>query len=80
MQRTAEFIGFCGKKYLKQPQKQAKRLILCPKTSDLEGKNIRTFHGKHPCFVAKKSDVFGFPVGKCAKIPISPILQYFGTR
>ena len=20
MQRTAEFIGFCGKKYLKQPQ------------------------------------------------------------
>ena len=30
--------------------------------------------------MAKKSDVFGFPVGKCAKIPISPILQYFGTR
>ena len=47
------------------------------KTSDFFGKNIRTFHGKHPYFVAKKSDVSCFPAGNAAKIPLSPILRYF---
>lgn len=29
--------------------------------------------------MAKKSDVFGFPAENDAKIPLSPILRYFGT-
>ena len=70
--------------FLRQnPSKTAKIAQKMPcfgaKTSDFFGKNIRTFHGKHPYFVAKKSDVSCFPAGNAAKIPLSPILRYLDT-
>ena len=70
---TAEFIGFHGKKCRKMP-------YFGSKTSDFLDRNIRTFDAKPPYFVAKKSDVSGFPAGNVAKIPLFPILRYFGAK
>ena len=47
------------------------------KTSDFLDRNIRTFDAKPPYFVAKKSDVSGFPAGKCRKIPNIPLFSDF---
>ena len=47
------------------------------KTSDFLGTNLRTFDAKPPYFVAKKSDVSGFPAGKCRKIPNIPLFPDF---
>ena len=47
------------------------------KTSDFFEANLRTFDAKPPYFVAKKSDVFGFPAGKCRKIPNIPLFPDF---
>ena len=47
------------------------------KTSDFLGTNLRTFDAKPPYFVAKKSDVSGFPAGKCRKIPNIPLFSDF---
>ena len=77
---TAEFIGFHGKKLKKCGGKFIKCRVLWPKTSDFLGTNLRTFHAKPPYFVAKKSDVSGFPAGNVAKIPLFPILRYFGAK
>ena len=77
---TAEFIGFHGKKLKKCGGKFIKCRVLWPKTSDFLGTNLRTFHAKPPYFVAKKSDVSGFPAGNGAKIPLFLILRYFGAK
>ena len=77
---TAEFIGFHGKKLKKCGGKFIECRVLWPKTSDFLGTNLRTFHAKPPYFVAKKSDVSGFPAGNVAKIPLFPILRYFGAK
>ena len=74
---TAEFIGFHGKKLKKCGGKFIKCRVLWPKTSDFLGTNLRTFDAKPPYFVAKKSDVSGFPVGKCRKIPNIPLFPDF---
>ena len=55
----------------KTAKKHAKRPVLGQKTSDYFGINIRTFPSKPPYFVAKKSDVFGFPAEKRAETPFS---------
>ena len=52
----------CGEKF-------KKCRVLGPKTSDFLGTNLRTFDAKPPYFVAKKSDVSGFPAGNAAKSP-----------
>ena len=47
------------------------------KTSDFLGTNLRTIDAKPPYFVAKKSDVFGFPAGKCRKkLQYSPLSRF----
>lgn len=51
--------------------------VFALKTSDFSTQNIRTFVGKHPYFVLKKSDVFILPAGKPRKKPCILILQYF---
>ena len=51
--------------------------VFASKTSDFSTQNIRTFVGKHPYFVLKKSDVFILPAGKPRKKPCILILQYF---
>ena len=52
-------------------------VVFASKTSDFSTQNIRTFVGKHPYFVLKKSDVFILPAGKPRKKPYILILQYF---
>ena len=59
-----------GKRYEFSP-------FFASKTSDFSTQNIRTFVGKHPYFVLKKSDVFILPAGKPRKKPCILILQYF---
>ena len=68
---SADFIRFCGKKLKKHGKKCRKMPYFGSKTSDFLDRNIRTFDAKPPYFVAKKSDVSGFPAGKCAEIPFS---------
>ena len=77
---SVEFLGFRGKKLKKAAKNSKKCRVLGPKTSDFLGTNLRTFHAKPPYFVAKKSDVSGFPAGNVAKIPLFPILRYFGAK
>ena len=77
---SAEFRGFRGKKLKKSGEKFKKCRVLGPKISDFLGTNLRTFDAKPPYFVAKKSDVSGFPAGNAAKIPLFPILRYLGPR
>ena len=67
----------------KRAKKHAKRPVLGQKTSDYFGINIRTFPSKPPYFVAKKSDVFGFPAekrGKIPDIPLFPDFAIFGAK
>ena len=77
---SADFIRFCGKKLKKHGKKCRKMPYFGSKTSDFLDRNIRTFDAKPPYFVAKKSDVSGFPAGNVAKIPLFPILRYFGAK
>ena len=77
---SADFIRFCGKKLKKHGKKCRKMPYFGSKTSDFLDRNIRTFDAKPPYFVAKKSDVSGFPAGNGAKIPLFPILRYFGAK
>ena len=63
---------------LKEQKKHAKRPVLGQKTSDYFGINIRTFPSKPPYFVAKKSDVFGFPAEKRAETPFSRFCNISG--
>ena len=77
---SVEFLGFRGKKLKKAAKNSKKCRVLGPKTSDFLGTNLRTFDAKPPYFVAKKSDVSGFPAGNAAKIPLFPILRYLGPR
>ena len=77
---SAEFLGFRGKKLKKAAKNSKKCRVLGPKTSDFLGTNLRTFDAKPPYFVAKKSDVSGFPAGNAAKIPLFPILRYLGPK